>query len=383
MRILILTISYAPNVGGVETHLLDWTRWLNGRNDLEVDVLTYQPITTRAKGPSVEQEDRVRIFRIPWFGRQLFHKFESKPILQFLYLAPRLLFSTFFHILRHKKYDVIHAQGLIAIWVAGQLKRFWKIPVLGSLHTVYVFKPDSSTGRRIRRVLGYTDHLLSCACSGTDQLRAYGLSENRIGTFTYWVDQDVFAPLPSEQARQALNLAPNATVVLFVGRLIEVKGVRIFLELAQKHPEFFFMIAGDGPLETDCAAAFKHLPNFRYLGCMSNHSLTTLYNAGDLLLVPSLFTEGIPRVICEALSCGLPVIASDRGGSKEALTAGIGLLTEPTTDSFSKALKQWIQQGGTSPLIRHHCRAFAEEHFSSRNAETIETCLLSLITKPH
>ena len=62
MRILILTISYPPNVGGVETHLHDLTRWLGQREDLDVDVLTYQPITTDVKGAAREKEGRVEDF---------------------------------------------------------------------------------------------------------------------------------------------------------------------------------------------------------------------------------------------------------------------------------------------------------------------------------
>ena len=52
MRVMILTNCYAPNVGGVETHLSDLTAWLGSRPDLDMDVVTYQPLTTPVKAPS-------------------------------------------------------------------------------------------------------------------------------------------------------------------------------------------------------------------------------------------------------------------------------------------------------------------------------------------
>lgn len=381
MRILILTISYAPNVGGVETHLADWVRWLRGRPDLDVDVLTYQPITTDATGPAFEQDGCVRIFRVRWFGRTLFHRLESRPALQFLYLAPRLLLAAVVHLLRHGRPDVLHAHGLAAIWVAGWLKRLWKIPVLGALHTVYIFPPETQTGKRIGRVLHSADRVLSCAEAGVIQSRAYGLSEKQVGGFTYWVDQTVFIPHPCDKARRELGLPLATPLCLFVGRLIEVKGVRIILDLARVHPELLFVVAGDGPLDRECAEAEKTLSNLRYLGCRANRDLPLLYSASDVLLVPSLFTEGIPRVICEGLSCGLPVIASDRGGSREALTPGLGRLAEPTEESFSAALREWLASSASDPGLRQRCRRHAEERFSERNAAAIEDCLRQIVAQ--
>lgn len=375
MRILILTISYAPNVGGVETHLLDWTRWLGGKPDLEVDVLTYQPITTRARGAPVEKQGNVTLFRVPWIGHNWFHHLESKPLLQFLYLAPRLLMAGLWHLFRRKKYDVIHAQGLVAIWVAGWLKRVYGVPVLGSLHTVYVFPAGSPTGRRIGNVLRGADRVLSCAQTGVDQALAFGLPSERCGRFTYWVDQELYSPGSRETARHELGWEADAFVGLFVGRFIEVKGVEVILSLARRHPEILLVMAGDGPMEEAIRATAKELSNLRLVGCVDGPMLARLYRAADLLLVPSRFTEGIPRVCCEALSCGLPVLASRRGGSPEAIVEGVGLLSEPTEEAFSEAILRWRARGDRREDVGRVCRRHAEERFSSKNAHAMERAL--------
>lgn len=379
MRILILTISYAPNVGGVETHLTDWVRWLGAQPDLEADVLTYQPITTRAKGLPFERQGRIRIFRVAWFGRTLFHRLESHPAFQFLYLAPRLLLAGIMQLRCHGPYDAIQAHGLVAIWVSGVLKRFWKIPVLGMLHSVYVFRPDTWVGRRIQRVLRGADCVLSCSVSGQEQLEAYGLPVPRAGHFSYWVDQAVFLPRPSSEARARLSLSLDRRICVFTGRLIQVKGVRLFLDLARRNPDLYFVSAGDGPLEAECLSAMKALSNYRHLGCLQNSETAWLYPAADLLVVPSIRTEGVPRVMAEALSCGLPVVATRLGGTSEAVTPEVGLLADPTVESLHEAISTWFRSGGTTDGRRRACRLLAEARFGARNAQGVEERLRGIV----
>jgi glycosyltransferase involved in cell wall biosynthesis len=383
MRILILTISYHPNVGGVETHLHDWTRWLANKPDLEIDVLTYQPITTKVRGAPKENEGRVRIFRIPWFGRTLFHRFESTPILQFLYLAPRLFIGTVFHLLREGNYDVIHAQGLIAIWVAGVVKKLKNIPVLGSLHTVYVFQKESETAKQISKVLLSADKVLSCSKTGYLQMKQYGINPERIGDFTYWVDQNIFKPYPADEGKKLYNLPMDKTLCLFVGLLLQLKGLDLFFNLVKKFPHLYFVSSGDGPYEEKCRKLESEVSNYKHLGYLPNHKLAQLYSACDLLLIPSVFTEGLPRVSCEALSCGLPVIASNRGGTKEAIVPEVGILVEPSIESFAQGIENWFKQKIPGEEVKRRCRSHAEKLFGFKNAEDMELILREVKNNHH
>jgi len=117
--------------------------------------------------------------------------------------------------------------------------------------------------------------------------------------------------------------------------------------------------------------AAAQLQNFRYLGVVPNKDLAAYYSASDLLLVPSLYEEGFGRVVCEAFSCGLPVLASDRGGLREAITPEVGLLAEPDTEAVSSALGTWRRKQGTTLAVRQACRAHAESRFSEKNAQNI------------
>src|SRR5258708_970896 len=105
MRVLQLSVHFSPNVGGVETHLTDLVHGLARRN-IDVFVLTYQPLMTNASWKVFEKEIKISILRLPWIPG-FFYKFVKSPIVEFLYLTPGLFFTLPVVLLFYKT-DVIH-----------------------------------------------------------------------------------------------------------------------------------------------------------------------------------------------------------------------------------------------------------------------------------
>mgnify|MGYP001600838677 FL=1 len=138
-EVLIVSIGFSPNLGGIETHFDDLVSALAKRN-WKVYVLTYKPITTDVKALSFERRGKnISIFRVPWFGK-VFYKLVKKPFLEFIYLTPGLFIALpIFLILRGKNIRVIHSHGLIA----GTVSVFWgKIfgkKVITTTHSIYNF----------------------------------------------------------------------------------------------------------------------------------------------------------------------------------------------------------------------------------------------------
>ncbi len=104
----------------------------------------------------------------------------------------------------------------------------------------------------------------------------------------------------------------------FIGQIIATKGVEVFLELAKLHPKRTFLIAGDGPSRYVQYLKEKHSrSNVKWLGRVDAR---TFFSSLDVLIVPSLWHEPLARVLYEAYSFGVPVIASDVGGNADVLT---------------------------------------------------------------
>ncbi|HVF90647.1 MAG TPA: glycosyltransferase family 4 protein [Blastocatellia bacterium] len=132
------------------------------------------------------------------------------------------------------------------------------------------------------------------------------------------IDTDRFRP-PSEEersvARGEMGLADSDSVVIFVGRLVEKKGVHILLEVCRLMPSVKFLVIGDGPLASELPLDSA---NLIWKPFFPPESMDRAYKAADLFLLPS-HGEGFPLSVQEAMSAGLPVIVSRSEGFAEML----------------------------------------------------------------
>lgn len=374
-RVLILCHCYAPNVGGVETHLSDLTRSLVARG-VRADILTYQPLITKARGARLERQGCVTIRRLPWIGFGLFNKLEPYPALQFLYLFPPLALAAFFYMLSNaRRVSAVHVHGMVCSVIGRLLKAVFGCRLVVSVHAVYGWLYDLAGGGLLPRFLAWTlrgaDKILCLADASRREILRLGLAEDQVGTFTYWIDQERFKPVNKAACRRQTRI-PDRFTVLFVGRLIPVKGAELLLDVARQLPDVQFAFAGDGPLRERFEQAAKEMPNVIFLGKVNNEMLPPYYNSADLLCVPSQYEEGFGRILIEALSCGCPVVASNKGGIPEAVDSTVGVLLDPpSAENFRDAIAALHGDPARLETLRRNCRPYAERRFSERNAEVI------------
>jgi glycosyltransferase involved in cell wall biosynthesis len=154
------------------------------------------------------------------------------------------------------------------------------------------------------------------------------------------------------------RFVPNSEVVrkqgniLFVGRLVEKKGLRVLIHAIPKvlnhFPNAYVTVAGSGPLENDLKnqAQFLGISNkIDFKGMVSHSELPELYQQATLAVFPFVVEksgdqEGLGLVVVEAMGCGCPVIASDLPAIKDSVIHGqTGIITPPGN---SKALADTI-----------------------------------------
>ena len=375
-KVLILAHTFAPNVGGVETHLADLCRELSEKH-IETVVLTYQPLVTRAKGLFKERIGAVTVYRFPWIGFGLFNKFEPYPLIQFIYLFPVLATMSFFYMAsQNRNVGVIHAHGMVCAVIGRLLKATFRRRLVVSIHAVYGWLYNlTSNGilpRFLKWVLKGSDMVLCLAKRSREEMIAMGIPASGVATFTYWVDQQAFKPMDKAGCRRQLSL-PDTFTVLFVGRLIPIKGVETLVQVSEKLPEVTFVFAGDGPLRSYLETSAASHPNIRFAGNVDNKNLPPYYNAADVLCVPSQYEEGFGRIIPEALSCGCPVIGANKGGIPEAMDSSVGILVDPVTDLIARAIESLRNDSARLESLKKNCVPYAQAKFSARNVQTIIT----------
>lgn len=153
--------------------------------------------------------------------------------------------------------------------------------------------------------------------------------------------------------RSEFNIPPNHRVLLYVGRLLPQKGVLEAMKAFSlaNIPDLSFVIVGDtsrSNLTSDLNYVAKlktEVANMEnqvlLVGNVSQEEIPAWYQMADVLVVPSIGEEGLPKVITEALAMGIPVIATDRGGNRELIRSeenGWLLLDAKNIEDFSKLL---------------------------------------------
>jgi len=110
---------------------------------------------------------------------------------------------------------------------------------------------------------------------------------------------------------------------LYAGRLTEEKGVRVLLDCWKHAPSLApLWVAGDGPLREEVQHAAATTKNVHLLGMKTSEEVLALMKHAKATLCPSLWYEGMPRVVIESLAVGTPVIASNIGGYPEMIVGG-------------------------------------------------------------
>lgn len=356
--ILILSPFFSPNIGGVETHLDDLSKALQ---NYSVFVLTYSPITTpHANYKIIEHHQHLHIIRLPHFGQTLFHQFEKYPLLQFLYLTPYLLsFSLLWMFLNSSKIHIIHSHGFNATFIGNILAAIFNKRHLTSTHAVYQHIRGFSQ-QIVTNTLSRTSHILCLSQASANQLIKWGINPKQISLFRYWIDLQKFTPKDP----------PKKFTVLYVGRLITKKGIRLILRSATKLPSVEFHFVGTGPEEKIITKFAQKYQNIKFFGPIQNHQLPKFYQQASVLCLPSLYPEGYGRVVVEAVASGLPVIASNTAGLREALNLQVALLIKPTTSNIIQAIKK-IKQPKIYQSLRSHCRPYALAKFGPENIKLI------------
>lgn len=159
-----------------------------------------------------------------------------------------------------------------------------------------------------------------------DWLAESGWDRERLRRVRSGVDLELYAPRPrSAHLSGALEIREDDLVVGYSGRLSEEKGPDLFVEIAracESVPGLRFVMTGAGPLKGLVERMAKRLPRsvrFDFMGEVEDvEEFLSLY---DLLVLPSRL-DGRPLVVMEALSMGIPVVASRVGGLPELVHDG-------------------------------------------------------------
>ena len=238
--------------------------------------------------------------------------------------------------------DAIHANYWLSGLAGHRLKHELDVPLIMTFHTLELVKADSvgaeSDDRAFQEaaMVACADAMLaSCDVEAEQFVRLYRADPARVHVVPLGVEHAFFSPGYRPQARRALGLDATATMLLFAGRLQELKGVDLALEtlieLRRRGREAFLAIVG-GPSGRDGSATLARLhrrvaeagviQSVLFVAPQAHQLLSSWMRAADLTLVPSR-AESFGLVALESAACGTPVVASNVGGLSTLVDDGV------------------------------------------------------------
>ena len=361
--------------GGMNVYVRELAREL-GRRGVAVDVFT----RWREKDdPQIQQlGDNARVIHIPSGPMGYWPKMDVYEHLdEFTAKVEQYVNDEDLH------YDLIHSHYWLSAEVARTLAPRWGVPRIQMFHTLGLVKrevmdEDIDGESDVRVTIEKRAVRESAAVTAASEIEVselvdlYGADPAKLHIIPCGVDLGVFRPMRQSDAREALGRDQCERIVLFVGRIEQIKGIDVLLralgQLFVRRPDLRSDVCllvvggaldpGDDAPETEKILELRRLvhehrmeANVNFVGSLDQETLALYYAAADVCAVPSL-TESFGLVALEAMACGTPVVGTRVGGLQTLIEHGESGLLVPAGDY--PALADAIEQVLTDHRLRMH-----------------------------
>ena len=381
-RVLFLTESFHPVLGGGETHI----RQLGSRLVTMGHEATVVTRRGEAAWPSEETVDGIRVRRVRPSGPARRGKYLMVPAALRAVLA------------EGRRHDVLVVRGTRVLGVPGLFAaRALGRPVIlqpeingelsGEAFT-WGWRRGKALEPAVRGLVALrnvwvrdAEAFVAMSRKIRDEMVSAGVAPERVALIPHGVDTERFRPAgpgEKEALRGALGL-PEGLLAVFTGRLLRGKGLETllaaFADVAPARPDLHLVLVGSGEgqalsVEEDLKAEMRErglAGRVTFAGRVD--AVESHLRAADLFVFPSIF-EGLGISLVEAAACGLPAVASRTGGIVDVVDEGrSGLLVTPgKADELAGALSSLTLDAGARERMGAHARAVALGRFDERDA---------------
>lgn len=310
-----------------------------------------------------------------------------------LLLVPLFFISLFLNawwLCRTREISLIHAhwvipQGLAAVMLGRLSGR--RIPVLCTSHGGDLFSLQSGILESLKKyVFEHADHITVVSSAMLQRLETMGCNTGHVTVQSMGVDlASRFVPDHS---------VSKTTDLVFVGRLVEKKGVATLIEavhlLRSEFPQLSLTIVGDGPdlaMLTRQVERLNLADRVRFLGAVPNDSIPVYYQLARIAVVPSVVArdgdqEGLGLVAVEALGCGCVTLVSDLPALRDVIEDGHNGRVFKSGDAADLAskIKELLSDSGQYRALSEHARSSVIGRFDwtgvgTRYRSVISDCL--------
>ncbi|MGE5329566.1 MAG: glycosyltransferase [Deltaproteobacteria bacterium] len=341
MKILMLSWEYPPRiVGGISRVVHDLAKTMS-RQGNEVHVVTCWEQGTM----EYEMDGNVFVHRVHPYDINTNYFVTWIMQLNFAILEKAV------EICNKVDFDIIHAHDWVVAFAAKTLKNSHNIPLISTIHATEHGR-NHGLHNDMQRYISSVEWLLAyeswkVICNSQymkNEVRyVFQLPEDKLAVINNGVEINKFDGIEKDYNFRRNYAYDNEKILLFVGRLVQEKGVQILIDampkILQNYNDTKFVIAGKGPQldylkhkAYEMGVAHKVF----FTGYVSDEDLKKLYKCADVAVFPSLY-EPFGIVALEGMVANVPVVVTDTCGLGEIVEHGIDGMKAYTGNSNSLA----------------------------------------------
>jgi L-malate glycosyltransferase len=264
---------------------------------------------------------------------------------------------------KKKKYDITHAFfGFPCGYVAMQLKKKFNIPYVVSLrgsdvpfYNTRFYLLDMLFLKRVSKRIWKNAKAVVANSEGLKDLALRVKPKQKISIIHNGIDIQEFKPVEKKKLKK------EKITLISTGRLIERKGYKYLIEAISGLRNVSLQLIGEGNLMDELKLQAKGAnSNVNFLGKVKHEKIAEFLRDADIFVLPSL-NEGMSNSILEGMACGLPIITTDTGGSKELIDGNGFIVEKSSSEDLRDAVNRYLED---LSLIEKHgkkSRKIAEE----------------------
>ncbi|MDD2757894.1 MAG: glycosyltransferase family 4 protein [Patescibacteria group bacterium] len=328
MKILIITLEYPPQIGGIASYAYNLAAHLPAK-----ETFVYAP-----KVPGGSE----------WDKKNSWKTYRHKPYFAFFWPRWLRMYWQIKKIVKREGIERLLIQHALPSGYVGYLiKKFIKVPYLVFLHGTDLKMGLKNKARQLKIVCKNADKVVVGSEFLKHKLTSRFEDLNNV-VVVHPCPGDIFLSPISDQEKEMMRAQlalGGKKVVLTVARLADGKGfphfIRLLPKILIKVPNLVWLVVGDGPKKNQIIDLVQknNLQNVvRFLGQVNYDELPKFYHLTDIFVLlthkDETAEEGWGTVFMEAAACGVPVVAGNVGGVEEAVENLVtGLLVDTYQDT--------------------------------------------------
>lgn len=350
-NILVLNYEYPPLGGGAGNATYYLLKELSMYPHLQVDLITSS--ANKFQTEKFAENIRIHFLDINKQNKEL-HYQTNKNLLT--YTSKAYFYARKLH--KQESYDLCHAFfGIPCGYIAMLLGLPYIVSLRGSDVPFYnkrFYWLDRFVLKKLSNNIWEKAEKVVANSEGLKDLAQKSVPEQEISVIHNGVDMDKFYPAKSKTVSERLRLVST-------GRLIERKGYNYLIKALEDNHKVELTLIGEGHLKDDLKElAEKNKIKVKFLDRVAHDNIPDLLRNSDLFILPSL-NEGMSNAVLEAMACGLPVIVTDTGGSKELINGNGFIVNKADQAALKKSINQFIDNPALIKTMGSISRKLAEK----------------------